>query len=92
MQGNKHMKITDIKEDPTDKLMNIVRYELEDKEKIMLEALSKETGKSVDKLIEEGFLRSADNFKEDKCVIDKFSSRVCECGTRSCIVEHKDKE
>ncbi len=28
--------------------------------------------------------------KKYDCIIDKFSSRACEKGTKSCIVEHND--
>ena len=64
------MKITEIKEDPEDKDMNIVHYELMNEEKIMLADLSVKHNKTIPELIREGFMNSADNFKkkdEDNC-------------------------
>ncbi len=58
------MKILEIQDDPNDKDMNILFYELTDEEKIMLADLSIETDKHINQLIQEGFLNSADNFKD----------------------------
>lgn len=57
------MKITNITEDPKDPKTSIIEYQLTEEELKMLIKRSKETGKTTDELITEGFANSAKNFK-----------------------------